>query len=101
MSAACVELIGLLETDAETSVFMMLCCHRAYEQAKREDRLQTVQQLGNTIVPGATKRTRPKFMTFASSISGYWFRQERSTALSVGGDAEVDPYAGDTVLRNP
>jgi Cu(I)/Ag(I) efflux system membrane protein CusA/SilA len=68
--AVWVGLIALLGIDAETGVFMLLYLDLAYEQAKREDRLQNVEQLRGAIVNGAAKRLRPKFMTFATTCIG-------------------------------
>jgi copper/silver efflux system protein len=63
-------LIALLGIDAETGVFMLLYLDLAYEEAKREDRLQSLGQLREAIVQGAAKRLRPKFMTFATTCIG-------------------------------
>ena len=49
---------------------MLLYLDLAYEQAKREDRLQNLAQLRDAIVQGAAKRVRPKFMTFAITCVG-------------------------------
>jgi Cu(I)/Ag(I) efflux system membrane protein CusA/SilA len=68
--AVWVGLIALLGIDAETGVFMLLYLDLAYEEAKREDRMQTLDQLREAIVHGAAKRLRPKFMTFATTCLG-------------------------------
>jgi len=68
--AVWVGLIALLGIDAETGVFMLLYLDLAYEEAKREDRLQSLGQLREAIVQGAAKRLRPKFMTFATTCIG-------------------------------
>ncbi|MGB7844893.1 MAG: CusA/CzcA family heavy metal efflux RND transporter [Candidatus Acidiferrum sp.] len=68
--AVWVGLIALLGIDAETGVFMLLYLDLAYEDAKREDRLNTIEQLREAIVLGAAKRLRPKFMTFATTCVG-------------------------------
>ena len=68
--AVWVGLIGLLGIDAETGVFMLLYLDMAYEQAKRENRMQTLPELREAIVQGAAKRLRPKFMTFATTCIG-------------------------------
>jgi len=49
---------------------MLLYLDLAYEEAKREDRLQSLGQLREAIVQGAAKRLRPKFMTFATTCIG-------------------------------
>jgi Cu(I)/Ag(I) efflux system membrane protein CusA/SilA len=68
--AVWVGLIALLGIDAETGVFMLLYLDLAYEEAKRERLLENLQQLRDTIVRGAAKRVRPKFMTFAITCIG-------------------------------
>ena len=68
--AVWVGLIALLGIDAETGVFMLLYLDLAYEEAKRENRLQNREQLHEAIVHGAAKRLRPKFMTFATTCIG-------------------------------
>jgi Cu(I)/Ag(I) efflux system membrane protein CusA/SilA len=68
--AVWVGLIALLGIDAETGVFMLLYLDLAYEEAKREGRLQSLVQLREVIVHGAAKRVRPKFMTFATTCVG-------------------------------
>jgi len=65
-----VGLIALLGVDAETGVFMLLYLDLAYEQAKREGRLHTLQELQEAILQGAVKRLRPKFMTMAAAFLG-------------------------------
>jgi len=68
--AVWVGLIALLGIDAETGVFMLLYLDLAYEEAKREKRLESLGQLRDAIVQGAAKRLRPKFMTFATTCVG-------------------------------
>jgi copper/silver efflux system protein len=68
--AVWVGLIALLGIDAETGVFMLLYLDLAFEDAKREGRLQNLAQLREAIVQGAAKRLRPKFMTFATTCVG-------------------------------
>ncbi len=68
--AVWVGLIALLGIDAETGVFMLLYLDLAFEQAKCQGRLQTLEQLREAIVQGAAKRLRPKFMTFAITCIG-------------------------------
>ena len=65
-----VGLIALLGVDAETGVFMLLYLDLAYEQAKREGRMRTLQDLQEAILQGAVKRLRPKFMTMAAAFLG-------------------------------
>ena len=68
--AVWVGLIALLGIDAETGVFMLLYLDLAYEEAKREGRLNSLGELREAIVHGAAKRLRPKFMTFATVCVG-------------------------------
>lgn len=65
-----VGLIALLGVDAETGVFMLLYLDLAYEQARREGRLRSLQELQEAIFQGAVKRLRPKFMTMAAAFLG-------------------------------
>jgi copper/silver efflux system protein len=68
--AVWVGLIALLGIDAETGVFMLLYLDMAYEEARRQGRLLNLSDLHETIVQGAAKRLRPKFMTFAITCIG-------------------------------
>ena len=68
--AVWVGLIALLGIDAETGVFMLLYLDLAYERAKREGRLRSIQELRQAILEGAVKRLRPKFMTVATMFLG-------------------------------
>jgi Cu(I)/Ag(I) efflux system membrane protein CusA/SilA len=65
-----VGLIALMGIDAETGVFMLLYLDLAYDEAKREGRLNSLGDLREAIVHGAAKRLRPKFMTFAITCIG-------------------------------
>jgi Cu(I)/Ag(I) efflux system membrane protein CusA/SilA len=69
--AVWVGLIALMGVDAETGVFMLLYLDLSYEQAKREGRLTSLAALQETIVHGAAKRLRPKFMTMATTCIGF------------------------------
>src|ERR1017187_9393493 len=68
--AVWVGLIALLSIDAETGVFMLLYLDLAYEEAKSQGRLRSLEDLREVIVYGAAKRLRPKFMTFATTCIG-------------------------------
>jgi len=68
--AVWVGLIALLGVDAQTGVFMLLYLDLAYEKARREGRLRTLADLQATIMEGAAKRLRPKFMTMATTFIG-------------------------------
>jgi copper/silver efflux system protein len=65
-----VGLIALVGVDAETGVFMLLYLDLAYEQAKKEGRLENLLDLRVAIMQGAVKRLRPKFMTVATMFIG-------------------------------
>ena len=65
-----VGLIALLGVDAETGVFMLLYLDLAYDDARREGRLESLGDLQTAILHGAVKRIRPKFMTVATMFVG-------------------------------
>ena len=65
-----VGLFARLGIDAETGVYMLLYLDLAYEEAKRQGRLNSIAELTEAIVQGAAKRLRPKFMTFATMCIG-------------------------------
>jgi Cu(I)/Ag(I) efflux system membrane protein CusA/SilA len=65
-----VGLIALLGVDAETGVFMLLYLDLAYDAARREGRLRSHADMRQTIVQGAARRLRPKFMTVATMFLG-------------------------------
>jgi Cu(I)/Ag(I) efflux system membrane protein CusA/SilA len=65
-----VGLIALLGVDAETGIFMLLYLDLAYEQARKEGRLTSLDELRMAIRQGAAKRIRPKFMTMATTMLG-------------------------------
>jgi Cu(I)/Ag(I) efflux system membrane protein CusA/SilA len=68
--AVWVGLIALLGVDAETGVFMLLYLDLAYERAKNEGRLGSLQELRTAVLEGAVKRIRPKFMTVSTDFIG-------------------------------
>ncbi len=68
--AVWVGIIALLGIDAETGVFMLLYLDLAYEKARREHAEMDTVTLHDSIVEGAAKRLRPKFMTFAAMSVG-------------------------------
>jgi Cu(I)/Ag(I) efflux system membrane protein CusA/SilA len=65
-----VGLIALLGVDAETGVFMLLYLDLAYEQARKEGHLTSLDDLRSAILNGTVKRLRPKFMTAATMFLG-------------------------------
>jgi Cu(I)/Ag(I) efflux system membrane protein CusA/SilA len=68
--AAWIGMIALLGLDAETGVFMLLFLDLSYEEAKREGRLRSREDLDEAIVHGAVKRVRPKMMTVCAAFMG-------------------------------
>jgi Cu(I)/Ag(I) efflux system membrane protein CusA/SilA len=68
--AVWVGFIALLAVDAETGVFMLLYLDLAYTEAQIQGRLETWADLRRTVLYGAAKRLRPKFMTFAVTCIG-------------------------------
>jgi Cu(I)/Ag(I) efflux system membrane protein CusA/SilA len=68
--AVWVGLIALLGVDAETGVFMLLYLDLAFERASAEGRMSTRADLHESIVAGAARRIRPKFMTVATTFIG-------------------------------
>ena len=75
--AVWVGLIALLGIDAETGVFMLLYLDLAFEEAKRNGRLQSLGDLREAIVQGAAKRLRPKFVNLCDHL-------HRTVPLSCG-----------------
>jgi len=68
--AVWVGLIALLGVDAETGVFMLLYLDIAYDQAKKEGRMNNLADLRKSVIDGAVTRLRPKFMTTATTFLG-------------------------------
>ncbi len=68
--AVWVGLIALAGLDAETGVVMLLYLKLAYIRRQREGRLESFEDLGETIVEGAARRIRPKLMTVMTTIIG-------------------------------
>lgn len=68
--AVWVGIIALAGLDAETGVVMLLYLDLAYDQWKREGRLNTLDDLRESIMHGAVKRIRPKIMTVSVILAG-------------------------------
>ncbi|WP_109488872.1 efflux RND transporter permease subunit [Occallatibacter savannae] len=68
--AVWVGFIALLAIDAETGVFMLLYLDLAYTEAVMRGSLESWLDLRRTVLYGAAKRLRPKFMTFAVTCIG-------------------------------
>ncbi|MDA8083576.1 MAG: CusA/CzcA family heavy metal efflux RND transporter [Nitrospiraceae bacterium] len=68
--AVWVGMIALAGLDAETGVVMLLYLDLAYDQWVREGRMNTVEDLKESIMHGAVKRIRPKLMTVGVILAG-------------------------------
>lgn len=68
--AVWVGFIALLAIDAETGIFMLLYLDLAYTEALMRGSLESWMDLRRTVLYGAAKRLRPKFMTFAVTCIG-------------------------------
>ncbi|MBA3016136.1 MAG: CusA/CzcA family heavy metal efflux RND transporter [Proteobacteria bacterium] len=68
--AVIVGLIALAGLDAETGVVMLLYLDLAFEQWKKNQRMNTRGDLVQAIHHGAVKRIRPKMMTISVIIAG-------------------------------
>ena len=69
-TAVWVGMIALLGVDSETGVFMLLYLDLAYDKAMEQGTLTSLSALEDTLVEGAVKRIRPKFMTVATDMIG-------------------------------
>lgn len=68
--AVWVGMIALAGLDAETGVVMLLYLDLAHEKWKREGRLQSIDDLRESVMYGAVKRIRPKIMTVSVILAG-------------------------------
>lgn len=68
--AVWVGIIALAGLDAETGVIMLLYLDLAYNQWKKEGRLNTLNDLKESVMHGAVKRIRPKIMTVSVILAG-------------------------------
>ena len=68
--AVWVGLIALLGVDAQTGVFMLLYLDLAFQEAEREGRVRSAAEVEETVLAGAARRVRPKFMTVATMFLG-------------------------------
>ncbi len=68
--AVWVGMIALMGLDAETGVFMLLFLDLAYDEARRNGRMQTRPDLIAAILHGAVRRARPKAMTVFAALVG-------------------------------
>ncbi|HUY88238.1 MAG TPA: CusA/CzcA family heavy metal efflux RND transporter [Pirellulales bacterium] len=68
--AVWVGMIALMGLDAETGVFMLLFLDLSYQDAVRQGKMRTYEDLREAIIHGAVKRVRPKLMTVAAAMMG-------------------------------
>jgi len=68
--AVWVGLIALLGVDAETGTFMVLYLDLAWQKRVAEGRINTMADLRESVMAGAVRRIRPKFMTVATMFLG-------------------------------
>jgi Cu(I)/Ag(I) efflux system membrane protein CusA/SilA len=68
--AVWVGMIALAGLDAETGVVMLLYLDLAYDQWKKEGRMNNVEDLKDAIMHGAVRRIRPKLMTVGVILAG-------------------------------
>jgi copper/silver efflux system protein len=68
--AVWVGIIALAGLDAETGVVMLLYLELARERWKQEGRLNTIEDLRESVMFGAVKRIRPKVMTACVILAG-------------------------------
>lgn len=68
--AVWVGLIALLGLDAETGVFMLLYLDLSFDEAQKNGKLRTEEDLRVAIHDGAVHRLRPKAMTVAAAFMG-------------------------------
>jgi copper/silver efflux system protein len=63
-------MIALMGLDAETGVFMLLFLDMSYNDAVRQGKMKTYEDLKEAIIHGAVKRIRPKMMTVMAMFMG-------------------------------
>ena len=68
--AVWVGMIALAGLDAETGVIMLLYLEKAFENAKNQGAMKTLNDLRSAIDQGAVQRVRPKIMTASVIIAG-------------------------------
>ena len=68
--AVWVGIIALAGLDAETGVVMLLYLDIAYDQWKKEGKMNNVDDLKDAIMHGAVRRVRPKLMTVGVILAG-------------------------------
>ncbi|MDI6729648.1 MAG: CusA/CzcA family heavy metal efflux RND transporter [Thermodesulfovibrionales bacterium] len=68
--AVWVGIIALAGLDAETGVVMLLYLELAHEKWKKEGKLNSINDLKESVMYGAVKRIRPKIMTVSVILAG-------------------------------
>ena len=68
--AVWVGMIALMGLDAETGVFMLLFLDLSYDDAVRQGKMNSYEDLRQAIIHGAVKRVRPKAMTVMAAMMG-------------------------------
>jgi Cu(I)/Ag(I) efflux system membrane protein CusA/SilA len=68
--AVWVGIIALAGLDAETGVVMLLYLDLAHEKWRKEGKLNSLQDLRESVMYGAVKRIRPKMMTVSVILAG-------------------------------
>jgi Cu(I)/Ag(I) efflux system membrane protein CusA/SilA len=63
-------MIALMGLDAETGVFMLLFLDLSYNDAVRQGKMKTYDDLKEAVIHGAVKRIRPKMMTVVAAMMG-------------------------------
>ena len=68
--AVWVGMIALMGLDAETGVLMLLFLDLSFQDAVRQNRMKSSNDLREAIVHGAVRRVRPKMMTVLAALFG-------------------------------
>jgi Cu(I)/Ag(I) efflux system membrane protein CusA/SilA len=68
--AVVVGFIALAGLAAETGVVMLVYLDESYQRRKKENRMNTVDDLNAAVIEGAVERVRPKLMTVSTTLIG-------------------------------
>jgi Cu(I)/Ag(I) efflux system membrane protein CusA/SilA len=69
-TAVWVGVIALAGLDAETGIVMLLYLDLSYNRWHQEGRINTLRDIGDSVMEGAVKRIRPKIMTVSVILAG-------------------------------
>jgi Cu(I)/Ag(I) efflux system membrane protein CusA/SilA len=69
-TAVWVGVIALAGLDAETGIVMLLYLDLSFNQWHQEGRINTLQDIRDSVMEGAVKRIRPKIMTVSVILAG-------------------------------